>query len=56
MSYDKNITNEVICFLVGYMLCFSVIQISISIASIYMNPELNPLNYDYVSITQQLLC
>jgi hypothetical protein len=56
MSYNENLANEVIRFLVGYMLFIFAMLISISLTSMYMNPEPVPLDYDYASITQQLLC
>lgn len=56
--YSEDLSKQVINFLVMYMLGIFGVLISISLISMYMEyiPEPIPLDYDYVSIYQQLAC
>lgn len=58
VTYSEDLHTEVINFLVRYMLGIFGVLISISLLSMYMEyiPEPIPLDYDYVSIYQQLAC
>jgi hypothetical protein len=58
IKHADNLEESIINFLVTYMLSIFGVMILISLLSMYVQytPEPIPLDYDYVSIYQQLAC